>query len=34
MAPTGIEAVFINGRQAKKDGVVDGSANAGVVVSA
>jgi N-acyl-D-amino-acid deacylase len=34
MAPTGIEAVFVNGRQVKKDGVVDGSANAGVVVSA
>jgi len=34
MAPTGIEAVFMNGRQVKKDGVVDGSANAGVVVSA
>lgn len=34
MAPTGIEAVFINGRQVKKDGVVDGSANAGVLVSA
>jgi len=34
MAPTGIEAVFMNGRQVKKNGVVDGSANAGVVVSA
>jgi N-acyl-D-amino-acid deacylase len=33
MAPSGIEAVFINGRQVKKDGVVDGSANAGVVVA-
>jgi len=30
--PTGIEAVFINGKQVKKDGKVDGSANAGVVV--
>ena len=34
LAPTGIEAVFMNGRQVKKDGVVDGLANAGVVVSA
>ena len=30
-APTGIEAVFINGRQVKKNGVVDGSITAGVV---
>ena len=34
MAPTGIEAVFMNGRQVKRDGIVDGSANAGVVISA
>ena len=32
-APTGIEAVFINGRQVLKDGVVDGGINAGVVVT-
>jgi len=31
-APTGIEAVFMNGRQVKKNGKVDGSANAGVVL--
>ncbi len=31
-APTGIEAVFMNGRQVKKNGKVDASANAGVVV--
>ena len=31
-APTGIEAVFMNGRQVKADGKVDGSASAGVVV--
>ncbi|MFO7964843.1 MAG: amidohydrolase family protein [Desulfobacterales bacterium] len=31
-APTGIEAVFMNGRQVKKDGKVDGAANAGVVI--
>jgi N-acyl-D-aspartate/D-glutamate deacylase len=30
-APTGIEAVFINGRQVKKNGLVDGSVTAGVV---
>jgi len=33
-APTGIETVFINGRQVKKDGKVDGSANAGEVLLA
>jgi len=33
VAPSGIEAVFINGVQVKKDGVVDGTANAGVVVA-
>ncbi|MBN1574233.1 MAG: amidohydrolase family protein [Deltaproteobacteria bacterium] len=32
-APSGIEAVFINGVQVLKDGAVDGSINAGVVVS-
>jgi N-acyl-D-amino-acid deacylase len=32
-APTGIEAVFINGRQVKAGGKVDESANAGVVIS-
>ena len=32
-APTGIDAVFMNGKQVKKNGKVDGSANAGVVVS-
>ena len=31
-APTGIEAVFINGRQVVANGAVDSSANAGVVV--
>ena len=31
-APTGIEAVFMNGKQVKKDGKVDAAANAGVVV--
>jgi N-acyl-D-amino-acid deacylase len=31
-APTGIEAVFMNGRQVKKNGKVDGSANAGKVL--
>jgi N-acyl-D-amino-acid deacylase len=31
-APTGIESVFMNGRQVKKNGEVDGSANAGVVL--
>ncbi len=31
-APSGIEAVFINGRQVKKDGQVDASCNAGVVI--
>jgi N-acyl-D-amino-acid deacylase len=30
--PTGIESVFMNGRQVKKNGEVDGSANAGVVL--
>jgi N-acyl-D-amino-acid deacylase len=30
--PTGIDAVFMNGRQVKKDDAVDGSANAGVVI--
>jgi len=30
--PTGVEAVFINGKQVKKDGKVDGSANAGGLV--
>jgi N-acyl-D-amino-acid deacylase len=34
LAPSGIEAVFVNGRQVLKDGVVDGSASAGVVVTA
>jgi N-acyl-D-amino-acid deacylase len=32
--PTGIEAVFMNGRQVKKDGKVDASANAGTVIPA
>ena len=31
-APTGIEAVFMNGRQVKRNGEVDTSVNAGVVV--
>jgi len=31
-APTGIEAVFMNGKQVKRDGRVDDAANAGVVV--
>jgi len=31
-APSGIEAVFINGRQVKKDGQVDSSINAGEVL--
>ena len=31
-SPTGIEPVIMNGRQVKKNGDVDGSANAGVVV--
>ena len=31
-APTGIEAVFMNGKQVKKGGRVDDAANAGVVV--
>jgi N-acyl-D-aspartate/D-glutamate deacylase len=30
--PTGIEAVFINGRQVKKSGHVDETANAGIVL--
>jgi N-acyl-D-amino-acid deacylase len=32
-APSGIEAVFINGRQVVANGTVDSSSNAGVVVS-
>lgn len=31
-APTGIEAVFINGRKVKKDGQLDTSANTGMVI--